>query len=170
MTLRGVRMRKMILAMAVAGASSPGLMSMPALADARVDVVSGLTRCANITDDRQWLECYYGAAQPMRAWLGLPPAPQSQLKLLQTQPQPSALPATVSGTAVRGGRPPCPRNREFWICLEATMSSTTCPSSRMKSRATALLSHCLTARSERKPTTMPPRTRCAGVNPPQACG
>src|SRR6185437_4654039 len=49
-------------------------------ADAREDVVRSMTRCAAYTEDRQWLECYYGAAQPMRAWLGLPPAPQSQLK------------------------------------------------------------------------------------------
>ena len=81
-------MRWMIFAVAAtSGALVPGL----ALADAREDVVSGLTRCANLTDDRQWLDCYYGAAQPMRAWLGLSPAPQSQLKLLQTQPQQSAL-------------------------------------------------------------------------------
>jgi len=90
---------------AAAGALSPGL----ALADAREEVVSSLTRCASLTDDRQWLDCYYGAAQPMRAWLGLTPAPQSQLKLLQTQPQPAALPATVSRATVRSGPPPMPK-------------------------------------------------------------
>ncbi|HEU4551053.1 MAG TPA: hypothetical protein VFS01_15240, partial [Rhizomicrobium sp.] len=47
-----------------------------AKADPRDDVVAGMMHCAVITDDRQWLECYYGAAQPMRARLGLPPAPQ----------------------------------------------------------------------------------------------
>ncbi|HEY4077469.1 MAG TPA: hypothetical protein VGM26_11125, partial [Rhizomicrobium sp.] len=47
-----------------------------ALADAREDVIAGVTRCAVLTDDRQWLDCYYGAAQPMRADLGLAPAPQ----------------------------------------------------------------------------------------------
>jgi hypothetical protein len=99
-------MRRTFFAVAVAGgALMPGL----ALADAREDVVAGLTRCASWTDDRQWLDCYYGAAQPMRAWLGLSPAPQSQLKLLQTQPQPSALPATVSRATVRSGPPPMPK-------------------------------------------------------------
>src|SRR5438067_13647330 len=79
-------MRKMFLAaLVVGGALTPGL----ALADAREDVISGLTRCAALTEDRQWLDCYYGAAQPMRAWLGLSPAPQSQLKLLSVQPKPT---------------------------------------------------------------------------------
>src|ERR1700730_10215374 len=99
-------MRNMILAAAVVGGMlTPGL----AWADAREDVVEGLTRCAALTDDRQWLDCYYGAAQPMRAWLGLSPAPQSQLKLLATQPQVTALPATVSRAAVRTGPPPKPK-------------------------------------------------------------
>lgn len=104
-------MRKLLVAAVLAGGTMvPGL----ALADAREDVVHGMTRCAAITDDRQWLECYYGAAQPMRAWLGLIPAPQSQLRLLQGQPQPQAmaatpLPATVSRAAVRSGPPPMPK-------------------------------------------------------------
>lgn len=106
-------MFKMILAGMVAVAA---LAPLPVLADAREDVVNGMTRCAGLTDDRQWLECYYGAAQPMRAWLGLPPAPQSQLKLLQQTSQPAtdvapavALPATVTRAAVRTGPPPMPK-------------------------------------------------------------
>ncbi len=100
-------MRKIVLgALVVGGALTPGL----ALADAREDVISGLTRCAALTEDRQWLDCYYGAAQPMRAWLGLSPAPQSQLKLLSVQPKPTVLPATVSRAAVRSGPPPPPKH------------------------------------------------------------
>jgi len=106
-------MLKMILAATVVGSA---LAPLPVLADAREDVVNGMTRCAGFTDDRQWLECYYGAAQPMRAWLGLPPAPQSQLKLLQGASQPAtavapavALPATVTRAAVRTGPPPMPK-------------------------------------------------------------
>lgn len=110
-------MDKIVLAALAAGAV---LAPLPVLADAREDVVTGMTRCAALPDDRQWLDCYYGAAQPMRAWLGLPPAPQSQLKLLQqtSQPAPGApnlpgaavpLPATVTRAAVRTGPPPPPK-------------------------------------------------------------
>ena len=103
-------MRKVILTAVVLGAGvMPGLMPGLALADARDDVVAGLTRCANLTDDRQWLDCYYGAAQPMRAWLGLSPAPQSQLKLLQTQPQAPVLPTPVTRAVARSGPPPMPK-------------------------------------------------------------
>ncbi|MBV9549295.1 MAG: hypothetical protein JO256_06435 [Alphaproteobacteria bacterium] len=61
------------------------LMPAAAFADARDDVVAGMARCGRIADDRQWLECLYGAAQPMRAKLGLPPAPESQQMLSRTQ-------------------------------------------------------------------------------------
>jgi hypothetical protein len=37
-------------------------------------VMSGAFRCTSLDDERQWLNCYYGAAQPMRAALGLPPS------------------------------------------------------------------------------------------------
>jgi len=47
-----------------------------AFADARTDVMAGIAQCASVVDNRAWLDCVYGAAQPMRALLGLPPAPQ----------------------------------------------------------------------------------------------
>src|SRR3954470_11862190 len=102
----GDAMRKAILAIAMmGGALAPGM----AWADAREDVVGGIARCAHLTDDHQWLDCYYGAAQPMRAWLGLSPAPQSQLKLLSDQPKSTVLPATVTRATVRSGPPPMPK-------------------------------------------------------------
>jgi len=55
---------------------------VPAVAGPREDVMSGAQRCAGITDNRVWLDCFYGSAQPMRAILGLPPAPVSQQRLV----------------------------------------------------------------------------------------
>src|ERR1700761_7909851 len=48
----------------------------------RDDVMSGAERCAGIADNRVWLDCFYGSAQPMRSALGLPPAPFAQTKLV----------------------------------------------------------------------------------------
>lgn len=45
------------------------------------------SRCDAIANDRDWLDCYYGAAQPMRARLGLSPAPARQQGLV---PEPRA--------------------------------------------------------------------------------
>jgi hypothetical protein len=111
--LLGVEMHKAVLAALIA---CMGLAPSPVLADAREDVITGVTRCAALADDRQWLDCYYGAAQPMRSQLGLPPAPASQLKLLQMQSTPAAapaapvvLPATVTRAAARTGPPPMPK-------------------------------------------------------------
>jgi len=111
--LLGVGMRKAVLAALIAGTA---LTPVPVFADAREDVINGMTRCASLTDDRQWLDCYYGAAQPMRSQLGLAPAPASQLRLLQLQSVPAAapaapvaLPATVTRAAVRTGPPPMPK-------------------------------------------------------------
>ena len=59
-----------------------------ALADTRDDVMAGMQRCRSIPDDRIWLECTYGAQQPMRAKLGLQPAPDYQQRLV---------PPTISG-------------------------------------------------------------------------
>jgi hypothetical protein len=68
----------------------------PARADTRSDVLAGMARCGDIADNRTWLDCVYGAAQPMRALLGLAPASSSQTRLV-----PSAL---SRAPFVRSGR------------------------------------------------------------------
>jgi len=55
-----------------------------AVADPRDDVLSTASRCSIITDYRKWLDCYYGAAQSMRALLGLRPATEEQQRLSAT--------------------------------------------------------------------------------------
>ena len=65
----------------------------PALGDTRDDVYAGSQRCRILQDDRAWLECIYGAQQPMRAKLGLPPATEVQQRLV---PSADSLPAMVA--------------------------------------------------------------------------
>ena len=68
-------------------------LASPALAAPRDDVLYGVSRCGGIADDRTWLDCIYGAAQPMRAKLGLPPAPASQQALVPPPVPGQAAPA-----------------------------------------------------------------------------
>jgi hypothetical protein len=56
-------------------------LSAPASARARDEAMLNAYRCAGIASTRIWLDCYYGAAQPVRAALGLLPAPAEQLRL-----------------------------------------------------------------------------------------
>lgn len=76
----------------------------PALADTRDDVLSGIARCNVIHDNRVWLDCVYGAQQPMRALLGLPAAPEYQQRLV---PPPGSVPqAPVSAPPVMASATP----------------------------------------------------------------
>jgi hypothetical protein len=77
----GVSRMRCIVVLAVALIGIQGLVN-PAIADTRDSVLAAATRCNSITDLRMWLDCYYGAAQPMRALLGLPPAPVAQTHLV----------------------------------------------------------------------------------------
>ena len=64
------------------GGGDSGVAAAPMPADARAQVRAASMRCDSISDERTWLNCYYGAAQPARAELGLQPAPQSQQSLV----------------------------------------------------------------------------------------
>ena len=67
----------------------PGAVYPRASASKAVDeVMSGAGRCAGLADNRTWLDCFYGSAQPMRALLGLSPASPEQVKLV---PPPGAV-------------------------------------------------------------------------------
>lgn len=80
-----MKSRYLLLAMLFAG-----LPVGTAVAGARDDVKAGAARCDSISDDHTWLNCYYGAAQPVRAELGLPPAPDSQQHLVPPPDQAAA--------------------------------------------------------------------------------
>ena len=79
--------------------------AVPAMARPRDDAMSAAFRCGVIGEARQWLDCYYGAAQPVRAALGMPPAPAGQLKLASAPPagppRDSQMRNDIIATAVR---------------------------------------------------------------------
>jgi hypothetical protein len=70
---------KRSVAFAVLGGA---LLVQPAFGDTRDDVYAAMQRCRILQDDRAWLDCAYGAQQPMRARLGLSPAPEFQQRLV----------------------------------------------------------------------------------------
>jgi hypothetical protein len=98
--------------------SAIALVATNALADPRDDVLSGIQRCGVIHDDRTWLDCLYGAEQPMRAHLALPPAPEFQQRLVPAGPvMPlSSVPLSVSEPPVPSvADRPAPRKKaSFW--------------------------------------------------------
>jgi hypothetical protein len=75
------------------------VLATQALADPRTDTLSAAQRCNAIADNRTFLDCYYGAAQPLRALLGLAPAPAAQVGLVP--PASAAMPASPAVSAVR---------------------------------------------------------------------
>ena len=56
--------------------SPPASEAPPRIAMVRDAVMASALRCYATQNERAWLDCYYGAAAPMRAELGLAPAPQ----------------------------------------------------------------------------------------------
>jgi hypothetical protein len=96
--------RHLVFAGFLTMAAAPVLVS-PVLAAPRDDVKAGSERCDVFTDDRTWLDCYYGAAQPMRAKLGLQPAPPSQQNLVPAF-TPGAYPAAHPGLTQTVAAPP----------------------------------------------------------------
>ena len=98
-------MKPIALAFCVLAASA-----LPAPAGTREEVLSGAVRCGGIADDRAWLDCFYGSAQPMRAQLGLPPAPASQTRLVPSgMAAPAQTQAMTPPPAMATAAPPAPR-------------------------------------------------------------
>ena len=92
------------------GLAAPILaLAFPAMAGPREDTLAGISLCAGNRDDRTYLDCIYGAVQPLRASLGLPPAPPNQLRLVPpiqpTISQSGAPPAQNFGAAATPALP-----------------------------------------------------------------
>ena len=90
-----------------------------ARADTRDEVLSGIQRCGVIHDDRTWLDCLYGAEQPMRGHLGLAPAPEFQQRLVPAGPvMPlSVMPPEPTPAQRVATRPPPRKKAGFWTTL-----------------------------------------------------
>ena len=105
----------------------------PAWADARSDVLAGIERCGVIHDDRVWLDCVYGANQPMRAQLGLSSAPESQQRLVPPPQLGAVAPPIVSGPPPPAQTAPKTSNRRPGFLAKLTGSAPPAAISRMAS-------------------------------------
>lgn len=86
-----------------------------AQADTRDDIVAAIQRCGVMNDNRVWLDCVYGAIQPMRAQLGLQPAPEFQQRLVPTvQMAPPAQLASAAPPARAVARSPVRKSHGFF--------------------------------------------------------
>lgn len=81
-----------------------------AQADTRDDIVASIQRCSVMNDKRMWLDCVYGAIQPMRAELGLQPAPEFQQRLVPPAQIATAAPPPPVRTST--ARVPAPRKKD----------------------------------------------------------
>jgi hypothetical protein len=68
---------------------------VPSYGATRDDVYKAFQRCNAMNDNRTWLDCIYGAVQPVRAELGLSAASANQVKLVPRQTAGAATPAKV---------------------------------------------------------------------------
>jgi hypothetical protein len=64
------------------------LLAATAEARPRDEAMARAYGCAAQPATRVWLDCYYGAAQPVRAALGMPPASPAQVHLSEVPPSP----------------------------------------------------------------------------------
>jgi len=88
--------------------------SLPAQARPRDQVMAGAYRCGAIGPSRQWLDCYYGAAQPERAVLGLMPVTETQSQLAANPPAGIPLDQDVRDTVFREAAR-CGGNDRGWL-------------------------------------------------------
>ncbi len=91
----------------ILGASLLLLLCGAASARPRDDVMVNAYRCAAHASTRVWLDCYYGAAQPQRAALGLSPAPKSQVELADAPPATGTPQDMATRDEVMGGAGRC---------------------------------------------------------------
>jgi len=101
-----------------------GLVASPPLGGAindqtaRAEVMVAASQCHSITDDRRWLDCYYGAAATIRGRLGLAISPQPQRQLVPAPaPEHSGSPTLHGKIAARIVSFRFDRSRNFTVTL-----------------------------------------------------
>ena len=93
---------------------------LAAWAGPREDFRAGIARCDRLTEDRAWLDCIYGAVQPMRARLGLSPVPDFQQRLAAGAPAGPVMtppPARAMAAIAPPSAAPVRRGNETWVPL-----------------------------------------------------
>ena len=90
------------------------LAPLAALAGPREDSRAAIARCDQLTDDHQWLDCIYGAVQPMRTRLGLSPAPDFQQRLV-----PGGALARAQRQTAMASAAPVRKQADNWVHLSA---------------------------------------------------
>jgi hypothetical protein len=96
-----------------------GLVPAAASAGPRDESRSYIARCDQIADDRGWLDCVYGAVQPMRARLGLVPAPEFQQRLVPGGGAMRAAPPRPVAMAPAAPAAPVRKGDDNWVHLTA---------------------------------------------------
>lgn len=86
--------------------------TLPCQAVSRDEAYDAFQRCRAIGDERTWLDCIYGAVQPVRAQLHLPPASETQIRLVP-QPQAPAIAVHVAAPAPAGVTHAPPKKESF---------------------------------------------------------
>lgn len=85
----------------------------------RDDAMAGVYRCSGLQSDRQWLDCFYGAAEPARAALALKPALPGQIRLAQSPLAGSPVRPSAVRSQVIAGAGACynqPGDRDWLDC------------------------------------------------------
>lgn len=80
------------------------VLATPALAGPREDTLAGIERCRALSNDRVFLDCVYGAAQPLRTALGLAPATPGQVGLVPPAPGAAPRPAPMMPAPIPAAR------------------------------------------------------------------
>lgn len=90
--------------------------TLPCQAAPRDDAYESFQRCRVIGDERTWLDCIYGAVQPVRAQLHLPSASETQIRLVpQIQAPAMAAPVVAARVPAATGITHAPPKKESFV-------------------------------------------------------